>query len=121
MANPTCALMVEWGMPKDGRETKALEEFMNHMNWWNQLKTSGKISEIRTYGPVTGDFTRVGFVLLEGTEKQVDELRHSDDFRDHLNRVFLVCNNITVTVVETGDAMTNRMQRYGKAVKERLA
>ena len=120
MANPTSALMIEWGMPKDGRETKALEEFMTHVAWWTQLKTSGKISDFRTYGPVTGDFERAGFVILEGSEKQIDELRHSEEFRVNLNRVFLVGNNLTVTLLETGDAMTTRLQRYGKAIKERL-
>ncbi len=120
MANTTSALMVEWGMPKDGRETKALEEFMTHVAWWTQLKTSGKIADFRTYGPVTGDFKRVGFVILEGTDKQIEELRTSEEFRMNLNRVYLVGNDITITVLETGDAMATRMQRYGKAVKERL-
>jgi hypothetical protein len=120
MANPTSALMVEWGMPKDGRETKALEEFMTHVAWWNQLKASGKIADFRAYGPLTGEFNRAGFVVLEGTEKQISELHNSEEFRTNLNRVFLVGNNITVTLLETGDAMTTRMQRYGKALKERL-
>lgn len=120
MANPTCALMVEWGMPKDGREMKALEEFMTHMAWWTQLKTTGKISDFRTYGPVTGDFRRSGFVIIEGTEKQIDDLRHGEEFRANLNRVTLIGSHISITLLETGDAMTTRMQRYGKAVKDRL-
>jgi hypothetical protein len=120
MSNSTSALMVEWGMPKDGRETKALEEFMNHVSWWTQLKTTGKIADFRTYGPVTGGFERAGFVILEGTDKQIEELRSSEEFRTNLNRVTLIGNNIGVTLLETGDAMATRMQRYGKAVKERL-
>jgi hypothetical protein len=120
MVNPNCALMIAWGMPKDGRETKALEEFMTHMTWWNQIKSSGRIAEFRTYGPVTGSAKRAGFVLIEGSEKQIEELRNSEDFRTNLNRVYLVCNDINVSLLETGDAMMTRMQRYGKAVKERL-
>jgi hypothetical protein len=120
MANPTCAMMIEWGMPKDGREMKALEEFMTHMNYWNQLKTSGKIADFRVYGPVTGDTKRAGFILIEGTDKQIDELRHGEEFRANLNRVYLIGNDIKITLCETGDAMNSRMQRYGKAVKERL-
>jgi hypothetical protein len=120
MANPTCALMVEWGMPKDTRETKALEEFMSHMSWWTQLKTSGKIAEFRTYAPITGDYKRAGLVIIEGTEKQIDELRHSEEFQVNMNRVLLVANDIQVTILETGDKMGTRMQRYGKTVKERI-
>jgi hypothetical protein len=67
---------------KDGREMKALEEFMNHMTWWNQLKSSGKIAEFRTYGPMTGDFKRAGFVFVKGS----DALKNPAD--DHSLLVF---------------------------------
>ena len=120
MADSTCALMVEWGMPKDGRETKALEEFMTHLAWWTELKTSGKISEFRTYGPLTGDFKRAGFVLLEGSDDQIEKLRASEAFRTNLNRVLLIAERVEVTILETGDAMATRMQRYGKTLKDRL-
>jgi hypothetical protein len=115
----TSALMIEWGMPKDGRETKALEEFMTHVAWWNELKTKGKVADFRTYGPVTGNFERAGFVILEGTEAQIDQLRTSEDFRTRLNHVMLVGNHINVTLCETGDAMMSRMQRYGKSLKDK--
>jgi hypothetical protein len=115
------ALMVEWGMPIEGRETKALEEFMTHHNWWSQLKSSGKIADFRTYGPLTGHFNeRAGFVILEGTEKQIQELHSSEDFRVRINHVMMIGHNIQVTLLETGDAMMTRMQRYGKGLKERL-
>ena len=106
-------------MPKDGRETRALEEFMTHVAWWTELKQKGKVADFRTYGPVTGSFERAGFVILEGTDAQIEQLRTSDDFRTRLNHVTLVGNNIDVTLLETGDAMMTRMQRYGKALKDK--
>jgi hypothetical protein len=115
------ALMVEWGMPIEGRETKALEEFMTHVQWWSQLKQSGKIADFRTYGPLTGHLNeRSGFVILEGTEQQIHDLHMSEDFRVRLNHVIMIGHNIQVSVLETGEAMTTRMQRYGKSLKERL-
>ncbi len=115
------ALLIEWGMPKDGRETKALEEFMTHVAWWTELKTSGRIADFRTYGPLTGDFNgRAGFVILEGTQKQIAELHMSEEFRSRLNRVMLVGENIHATLLETGDAMMPRMQRYGRTLKDVL-
>jgi hypothetical protein len=115
------ALVVEWGMPIEGRETKALEEFMNHVGWWTQLKTSGKIADFKIYGPLTGNMTkRAGFVIVEGTDKQIHDLHMSEDFRSRLNNVIIVGHNIGVTICETGDAMTTRMQRYGKSLKEKL-
>jgi hypothetical protein len=114
----TSALMVEWGMPIEGRETKALEEFAVHVGWWSELVAKGRVEAFRTYGDNTGDLNRrAGFVILEGTDKQIDELRHSEDFRMKLNHVILVGHNIRLTLLETGDAMMTRMQRYGKALK----
>ena len=115
------ALMIEWGMPIEGRETKALEEFMTHVAWWTQLKEGGKISDFRIYGPLVGNIQeRAGFIILEGTDKQIHELQASEEFRSNLNKVIIVGHNVTVTTLETGDAMTTRMQRYGKSLKERL-
>ena len=53
MAN--CALMIEWGMPIEGRETMALEMFMASVQWWTELRDKKKIEGFRTYGPLTGN------------------------------------------------------------------
>lgn len=113
------ALLVEWGMPMHGRETKALEEFMNHMAWWTQLKSSGKIGDFHVFGELTGNIgRRTGFVILEGTEEQVRNVHASEDFRNHLNRASLCVDAINISLLECGEAMTTRMQRYGKNLKE---
>ena len=115
------ALLIEWGMPIAGRETKALEEFMTHVAWWTELKTTGKVADFKAYGPLTGDLeARAGLVILEGTQKQITELHASEEFRTRLNHVMIVGHNIRVTLCETGDAMPSRMQRYGKSLKDRL-
>ena len=112
------ALLIEWGTPIHGRETKALEEFTAHVQWWTELKGSGRIADFRIYGPLTGNVEdRAGFVILEGTSQQINELRASEEFRTNFDHVVLVGNNIRATLCETGDAMTTRMQRYGKSVK----
>ena len=117
MAN--AALVIEWGMTKDGRELKAVEVFMSHMQWWTELKTGGKIENFSSYGLTTGNMTaRSGLVVIEGSTEQIDDLRHSEDFRVNLNRVINVVNNVNAQVAETGEAMMSRMQRFGKTVKE---
>lgn len=115
------ALLIEWGMPMQGRETKALEEFMTHVAWWSELKGSGKIADFRVYGPLTGNIeARAGLVVLEGSEAQIHALQTSEEFRARLNHVYIVGHSVSVTLCETGDAMTSRMQRYGKSLKDVL-
>jgi len=117
MANEA-ALMIQWGMPMHGRETRALEEFATHMQWWGELKAKGTIAEFRVYGFTTGDMSsRSGFVIVEGSIDQVNKLRSSEEFRSNINRVYLCVDHVQVDVVEHGNAMMTRMQSYGAAMK----
>jgi len=115
----THALMIEWGMPIEGREFKALEIFNASMQWWEEQKTSGKIAAFQSYGTLTGNYAdRSGFMMIEGTREQIEDLRHSEDFRMLLNRVVTVVHNTRTDLFEMGTEMQTRMQRYGKNVKE---
>jgi hypothetical protein len=116
----TSALVLEWGVPIEGREHKAIEEFMTSLAWWGELKQKGKIADFRVYGTNTGDFERVGLAILEGTDAQINDLRASEEFRVRINHVLLIGKNIKITVCEMGDIMATRLQRYGKSVKEKL-
>jgi hypothetical protein len=113
------AVMVEWGMPTPGRETRALEEFFSHVQWWSELKTRGTIGDFRIYGTNTGDVgATAGFVIVEGTTAQIAAFVASDDFRRSLSRVSLITPRVTVRTLDTAEAMTKRMQIYGTAIKE---
>jgi hypothetical protein len=113
------AMLIEWGMPIQGRETKALEEFMTSVAWWAELKQKGKIEEFRTYGNLTGNFSqRAGLVIIEGSEQQIQDLQNSEEFRVRIDHVLAIGNRIQVTLLETGDSMTKRMQRYGTVIKK---
>ncbi len=114
-----CALMLEWGSLVDGREMKALEEFMNNVAWWGELKKAGKIADFKIYVTNTGAFgERAGLAILEGAEKQIAELHTSEEFRLRLARASMLVRNMRVNTFDTGDAIQARMQRTGKAIKE---
>ena len=103
----------------DGRESKALEEFMTSVAWWGELKSGGKIADFRIYAPQTGALTeRIGFAILEGSEQQMVALHGSEELRARLARASLLVRNIRVNLYDTGEAIQTRMQRTGKAIKE---
>ena len=113
------ALIVEWGMPTPGRETRALEEFFAHVQWWSELKAKGTIGEFRLYGTNTGALgASAGFVIVEGSEAQMQAFAASDEFRNSVSKVSLITQTLNVRTLDTGDAMTKRMMIYGAAVKE---
>jgi len=113
------ALIIEWGMPTPGRETKALEEFFSHVQWWSELKAKGTIADFRLYGTNTGQLgVGAGFVIVEGSADQITRFSQSDEFRRSISRVSLITQSLHVRTLDTGDAMMKRMQVYGTAVKE---
>jgi hypothetical protein len=111
--------MIEWGMPIEGREFKALEVFNASMQWWEDQKSSGNIAAYQAYGTLTGNYgARSGFFIVEGSLDQIDKLRHSEDYRKLLNRVVTIVHNVRTDLLETGKEMQTRMERYGKDVKD---
>jgi hypothetical protein len=116
MAN--AALLIEWGMPRDGREMKAMEVFFSAMQKWDTWKGAGRISGFEVFGTLTGDYdTRSGFLIASGTTAQIAALQHSEDYRQEILKVVNIGRNVTVTACETGEAMTTRMQRYAGSLK----
>ena len=70
---------------------------------------------------MTGNLAeRAGFAIIEGTEKQIHDFHTSEEFRVRLNRASIGVHNVRLTLCETGDAMTQRTQRYGRALKDML-
>jgi hypothetical protein len=113
------ALMIEWGMPVVGRETRALEEFASTVAWWTELQSKGKIGSFANFGTLSGNMhSRSGFALIHGSAKQIGELAESEEYRKRIARIAAICENVQVNFLETGDRMMTRMQRYGTGLKE---
>lgn len=113
------ALVIEWGTPTPGRESRALEEFFSHVQWWTELKAKGTIGDFRLYGTNSGQLgTGAGFIIVEGSLSQIQAFSASDDFRRSISRVSLVTQHLEVRMLDTGEAMMKRMQIYGQALKD---
>ena len=112
------AIVIEWGMPRQGREQKALEVFFSSMQKWEEWKSAGRIASFQPFGTLTGDYDkRSGFVLVQGSSQQIEALQQAEDYRQVVLAVVNIATHVNVTVCETGDAMASRMQRYGSSVK----
>ena len=112
------AIVIEWGMPRQGREHKALEVFFAAMQKWEDWKAAGRIAGFQTFGTLTGDYDhRSGFLLAQGTQQQIEDLQRSEDYRQEILKVVNIGTNVNIVVCETGDAMMSRMQRYGSSIK----
>ena len=118
---PTKAIILEWGLPFDGRETKAYELFKVNHHWWEELKKGKKIESYHIYGMMTGDMTtRSNMVFIEGTDDQIDTIRNSEEWKNNLSGFLTLLRSVRVNVLETGERVERRMQRYGDTVKKMI-
>jgi hypothetical protein len=117
MASKT--VMIEWGMPIQGRELKALEVFASSVAYWTKLQEDSKIENFGTFGNLTGNMSaRAGFAILNGTDEQIDTLIDGEEWRSFLTDILVIGNNVQVNLLETGEKMQTRMERYAKSVKK---
>ena len=113
------AVKIEWGMPIQGRELKALEVFASSVAYWTKLQEDGKIENFAAYGNLSGNMAeRAGFVVINGSDEQIDTLVVDETWRSHLTDVLVIGNNVQIDLCETGNEMQTRMERYAKSVKK---
>jgi hypothetical protein len=113
------AVQVSWGSPIVGRELKALEVFASSVAFWTKLQEDGKIENFQPFGNLTGNMdARAGFVIINGTDEQIDTLIETEEWRSLITDVVVIGTQIQVDLLETGDKMQSRMERYAKSVKK---
>jgi hypothetical protein len=76
------ALFLGWDRPARGREEQAMKLWGKAMEYYGKLQAEGRIE---SFEPVIlsahgGDLN--GFFLIRGEAKNLDEIRHEDDFMD---------------------------------------
>jgi hypothetical protein len=114
------ALFLGWGPVVRGREQKALQVFRETLEYYGQLQQAGKIDSFEPVliAPHGGDLA--GFVLLRGTQANLDEVRSSDEFERRVARAAAVADNVGVIKAYTGEALGEALSRF-QAASEELA
>jgi hypothetical protein len=75
-------LFIGWHRPIVGRETQAVQLFETFLGYWNGLQGEKKIESFMPVllGAHGGDLN--GFMLINGTVDQLNEIKSSDKFLD---------------------------------------
>jgi hypothetical protein len=70
------ALVSTWGLPRAGREAKALEVFVEFLQFWNKKAAEGKCSEPETYFNADGSS---GMSIVRGKTDVLTEIWMADE------------------------------------------
>src|SRR3954468_20663396 len=94
MAN--AGLFIGWGQVVRNRETRALEVFNDTMAYYASLEQDGKIEswEVVLLEPHGGDLA--GYVLLRGSEDQMNAVRFDEEFARRTTRADLIVEGLGV-------------------------
>jgi hypothetical protein len=109
---------VAWGLPTQGREKQARDLLIESGAYLDRLAQDGQIerSDIVILRPQTIELG--GFVLIQGTQEQIDALRHDDEFQVWVNRVQLVAGRVGIVDAWVGDGIAEASDLYEQALRK---
>ncbi len=109
---------VAWGLPTHGRERQALDLLNETGATSTRLAQGGRIErfDIAILKPQTTELG--GFILIQGTQEQIDSLRRDDDFQVWVNRVQLVADRVGMVDAWVGEGLTEATNLYEQALRK---
>jgi hypothetical protein len=111
-------LFIGWGEVVRGREERALEVFNETMQFYGQLQQDGRIESFEPclLEPHGGDLA--GFVLLRGSQEQIDAIHNDEEFERHVTRANFIVDNLGVIQAALGEELGRQMGVYQAQVAE---
>jgi hypothetical protein len=105
-------LFIGWGEVVRGREDRALDVFNETIELYGQMQSDGRIEsfEVVLLDPHGGELQ--GFVLLRGSEDQIDALRRDDDFLRLMTRASLLVDDLGLVRASLGEGLARQIAIY---------
>ena len=105
-------LFIGWGDSVRGREDRALEVFNETIEMYGQMQADGRIEsfEVVLLEPHGGELG--GFVLLRGSEEQIDAVHRSDDFVRAMTKGSLIVDDLGAVNAWIGEGLGRAMAIY---------
>jgi hypothetical protein len=109
---------VAWGLPTQGRERNALDLLNESRGFLARLAQDRVIErfDIVILKPQTTELG--GFFLIQGTQEQIDALRHDADFQVWVNRVQLVADQVGIVDAWVDEGITEAADLYAEALRQ---
>jgi hypothetical protein len=111
-------LFIGWGEVVRGREERAVEVFNETVQFYGRLQQEGRIESFETclLEPHGGDLA--GFVLLRGSEEQMDAVHHDEEFQRNLVRGSFIVDKLGVVQAALGEEIGHQMGLFQAEVAE---
>ena len=111
-------IWVAWGLPARGRETHALALLKESQVFLQRLTEHGRIERFDTVILRPQSTELGGFILIQGTQEQIDVLRRDDDFERWVTQVQLVADRVGMVDAWAGDGLGEAISLYEDALRD---
>jgi hypothetical protein len=105
-------LFIGWGEVVRGREDRALDVFNETIEYYGQLQSDGRIEsfDVALLEPHGGELQ--GFVILRGSEEQIDNVHRDDDFQRLMTKASLIVDDLGLIPAYIGEGLGRAMSIY---------
>jgi hypothetical protein len=109
-------LFIGWGQVVRGREGQALDVFNETIELYGQMQSDGRIEsfDVALLEPHGGELQ--GYVLLRGSEEQIDAVRRSEDFERVMTKGSLIVEDLGVINAAIGEGLARSMAIYQEEI-----
>ena len=105
------ALFIGFGEVVRGREKRALKNFNDSTEYYTGLQNEGRIESFDVI--LLGPHARLnGFIVMRGTEEQLDAVRHSKEFRVQVARARLIVDDLVIAEAYVGEGLAQVLSEY---------
>ena len=107
-----------WGIPARGRERQALD-LLKHTTteYLDRLVHEGRIERFDTAILKPQSTELGGFILIQGTQQQIDSLRSDHDFGRWVTQVQLVADKVGIVDAWVNEGLVDAIDLYEEALK----
>ncbi|KRD13766.1 hypothetical protein ASE48_29850 [Mycobacterium sp. Root265] len=109
---------IAWGLPTQGREPQALATLKSSRTFLAELADGGRIErfDVVVLRPQSSELG--GFILIQGSTQQIDQLRRAPDFERWVNTVQLVADRVGIVDAWVNDGLDEATDLYTDALRE---
>ena len=109
-------LFIGWGEVVRGREDRALDVFNETIELYGQMQSDGRIEsfEVALLNPHGGELQ--GFVLLRGSEAQMDAVPRDEEFERLMTKASLLVDNLGIIPALMGASLARGLSIYQEQI-----
>ncbi|KUI34498.1 hypothetical protein AU197_07455 [Mycobacterium sp. IS-1590] len=110
---------IAWGIPARGREVQALGLLRQSVTGYLvELQRDGRIERFDTAILRPQSIELGGFILIQGSQEQIDVLRRDQQFEQWVTQIQLVADSVGMVDAWVNDGLGEAMDLYDEALRK---